>query len=135
MTDANELKEMLSGFWGSETLYSHALVRSFTYTEGVQAFARHAGGGAYWLLDILALEPEVKAGVKAHGFAVVQLAVDDGTAALTVAQDMDEDTDIGLMFARAIEYTDCPEGVWKFYLALNEAGDSVVITAMLPTEY
>jgi hypothetical protein len=66
---------------------------------------------------------------------VAQLAVDDGKAALSVAQDMDEDTGIGLMFARAIEYTDCPEGVWKFYLALNEVGDSAVITAMLPTEY
>jgi hypothetical protein len=46
-------KADLAHFTGSEHWYSHGLVRSVLYTDG----ARHVAeaGGAYWLLDEIAL--------------------------------------------------------------------------------
>ncbi|OSJ31570.1 hypothetical protein BSZ19_22050 [Bradyrhizobium japonicum] len=52
----------LRQFTGSEQVFRHSLMRSMTYTEGVQYLAE--SGGAYWLIDKVAclqLEPKVKA--------------------------------------------------------------------------
>ena len=43
----------LAHFHGTEQWYRHSVVKSVLYTEGAQYVAEH--GGAYWLLDEIAL--------------------------------------------------------------------------------
>lgn len=131
MTDANELRGALAQFTGTETWYRHPLARRFVYTDGVKFFAENAGGGAYWLLDILGTQPEIATGVTDNTFAVVVLTVADGEGALTVSQDMDGSAPEGLVYQRGLDFTDCPEGVWKFYMVFD--GEHIV--CLLPSEY
>lgn len=140
MQDGHELYQALRQFMGGgEDIYKHALVKSFNYTEGVREFAQEAGNGAYWLLDILATEPAIIKHIKDCGFALVLLKVTGSTALLTVA----DDSDVPPLYARTINFTDCPEapvtpsnpeGVWKFYLEQSYAGDRPIILCMLPNE-
>lgn len=132
--DSIELKNELAHHTGSEQIFFHNLNRNVNYTEGVRAFARNAGGGAYWLLDILATQPEILKGVRANGMCVVILDVKESvekisTAKLTVAADYSEEMNRfdGVAYERQIDFTDCPPGVWKFYF--------VDYMIMLPSEY
>lgn len=78
------------------------------YTEGVRDFAEHAGGGAYWLLDILASETVILSLVRSSGMAIANLAAQSGRAHLSV-----NDGNDGLsVFARSMDHTDCLEGDW-----------------------
>jgi hypothetical protein len=141
MKDGNELLQGMRQFTGSECLFRHALTRRFTYTEGVQFFAQNAGGGAYWLLDILATEPAIRDLVLGEGedcgFAFVKLRVTGHTAMLVV-----EDGNGVLKFGRHIDLTDCPphptstdepDGFWKFYIEPNRLGDGTVVMTMMLT--
>lgn len=129
MEHTQDLRNLLSQHYGSECIFRHPMVRSFLYTEGVQAFAEHAGNGAYWFLDIIATEPDIKAGMRKHGFVIIVLDVKDGKAELTVSRDYDSSKHkhIDSFFGRTFDFTDCPEGVWMFYLTDN--------TMLLPSEY
>lgn len=137
------LRNELRHHTGSEQIFHHSLVKSFNYTEGVRAFFQNAGNGAYWLGDILATEPAIKNAVVAEGFCIAMLDVKaDNTAKLTVSRDCnssDEEpivyTPVDVRYERAISFTDCPAGQWRFYLAWTEVGDKPVVMAMLPTEY
>lgn len=145
MKDANKLRHLLSYYTGSELMYRHKLVRSFNYTEGARAFFQNAGQGAYWLADILATEPSITRAVRENGFMVVVLQVEGTKAQLGVARDSSSVTDTngnligiecsGVEFDRAIDYTDCPEGIWKFYLTWEQTEKSEVVRCMLPSEY
>ncbi|MYM92689.1 DUF6876 family protein [Duganella vulcania] len=136
--DASQLRAELAQYSnGFDCTYHHSLVKTFLYSPGAQCFAQNAGGGAYWMLDILATQPEVKAAVKQHGFVVVILDVVGSKAVLTVARDYsanegDQGVDAGgtfdqIGFQQTIDYTDCPAGIWKFYISGG--------VLMLPTEY
>ena len=46
-------KESLRPFTGSETWWRHALVRDVVFTDGAKHVAD--AGGAYWLLDEIAI--------------------------------------------------------------------------------
>lgn len=131
MKDGNALYHLLAQHTGSETIYRHPLVRSFNYTEGVRAFAMNAGGGGYWLLDILATEPAILGLVRKDGIGFATLLVTGRSAKLTVAAD----SDVPPVFSRDIDYTDCPEGEWKFFLCATEVGDKPVVMILLPSEY
>lgn len=129
MNDATELSNALAHHYGSENIYRHPFNRNFLYTDGVRTFAQNAGNGAYWLLDILATEPKVRQGVATHGFVVVVLDVNEGTAVLRMARDYNSsnskfDTPV---YTRKIDFTDCPDGMWKFYIVGG--------VMMLPSEY
>lgn len=120
MKDAIEFKHELKNFTGTETWWRHNLNRAMTYTDGVKFFAENAGGGAYWFLDVVAtevfplLKDEEFIGVVLHSFDnKARLSADDGNG--------------NKLWQRDIEYTDCPEGVWKFYLTNN--------VLLLPSEY
>lgn len=65
--------EDLSQFTGSEHWYQHGLVRSITYTDGAKYVAD--AGGAYWLLDEIALAQRFDRAVRAEPFQVWTLAV------------------------------------------------------------
>jgi hypothetical protein len=139
MTDGHDLYQELRQFTGGDQPYRHALVKSFNYTEGVRHFARNAGGGAYWFLDILATEPRIAKHVQEMGFALVDLKVGGTHAVLTVANDSGEEP----FFKKTVSFTDCPEapvtegnpnGSWKFYIEQTMIGDKVVPICLLPSE-
>ena len=131
MKDANELRQLLRNHTGSEQVFRHALARGICYTEGVRAFAEHAGGGAYWLLDILATEPAILGLARKEGIAFATLNVTGRAARLTVAAD----SGIPPVYSRAIDWTDCPEVEWLFYLSATEVGGKPVVMILLPSEY
>lgn len=115
--NAEELRNALGQFTGTENWYRHPLARSMTYTDGVKFFADHAG--AYWLVDVMATQPEIAQAPFSH---VALLVKEDETASLVA-----DDGDGNVQYSRDIAFTDCPHGLWQFYVT-----DSVI---MLPSEY
>lgn len=101
------------------------------YTEGVRDFAEHAGGGAHWLLDILASESAILGLVRSGCMAFATLAVKSGRALLNI----NDGNDSPPVVSRAIDYTDCPEGDWLIYLSQTEVGGQPGIVMLLPSEY
>lgn len=126
MKDANELRNALSQFTCTEGYFFNPINRNIHYTDGAAFFFENAGGGAYWLLDILLTQPEILKPLKTEHFLVVQLTVnDDMLAVLTVANDTGSDATV--YYRRDLYYTDCPAGEWMFYMI-----DHVIL---LPSEY
>jgi len=104
----------LAQFTGSENWYRHAINRAVLFTDGAKFVADQ--GGAYWLLDEIAIIQPHNARVAAESFQVWKLAVkSDQSGVLTC-----EDGDDNVVYTKSIEYTDCPA-----------AG----ITALLPGKY
>jgi len=114
-----DLSDQLSGYHGGDQTYFHNLNQNVIYTSGVRHFAQSAG--AYWFLDILATEPKIRR--QGQDFALILLTVKDKKAKIIVTDGNDGTPGI---FKRNIDFTDCPEGEWKFYF---ENG-----TIMLPGE-
>lgn len=123
-SQADALRSELAQFYGSERLYRHPLNRNVVYTEGVQFFADSAGSGAYWLLDILATQPQILA--EACSFAVVTLDVNDAATALLHVTDGDKGDGPVTVYERKLDFTDCPPGKWTFFFEN--------LTIMLPGE-
>lgn len=130
-TDTSELKNRLSQHTGTQDVFRHSIVRSFVYTEGVKDFAENAGGGAYWLLDILATEPEIRSLIKGSGMAFATLKVNGGKGRLSV----DDGNDSPPVYTRDLDYTDCPSGEWMFYMSETEVAGQQVTMILLPSEY
>ena len=116
-----ELTTFLSQFIGTTQWYKH--LSGATYTDGIQAMAQTAGGGAYWLVDkILFVGMSEK--YRRVPFQLWQLVVyEDNTGRVM----MREDIGIPPLYVEKLEYTDFPVGTWKFYLI-----DKVLL---LPSEY
>ena len=69
MTDRKKLTEAdLRNFTGSEHWYRHGLVRTILFTDGAKYVADE--GGAYWLLDEIALAQRYEKRVTAEEFQV-----------------------------------------------------------------
>jgi hypothetical protein len=95
-------KADLNQFTGSEHWYRHGLNRSILFTDGAKYVADE--GGAYWLLDIIALCQRDEKAVEAARFQVWKLVVrPDRTATLTC-----EDGDCSLVYTQQLEFTDFP---------------------------
>lgn len=105
-----ELRSQLAQFQGGDQTYRHNFARSVIYTSGVKYFADNAGGGARWFLDILATEPKIRR--QGQDFALILLKVKDSKAKIIVTDGNDGTPGI---FKRNVDFTDCPEGEWKFY--------------------
>lgn len=119
MDNANQLKNELRNFYGSENWYRHWL-NNMTYTDGARFFAENAGGGAHWFLDIVATE--LMRYRQKEEFIHIVLKSEGGRAVI------DSDDGNGRIFhSKRIDYTDCPEGAWEFYLTNG--------VLMLPSEY
>lgn len=108
--DSSQLRHGLAQYTGCDQPFRHSLVRSVLYTDGVQFFAQNAGNGAYWFIDILATEPAIRK--LGADFALITLTVTDSAAKIVVT---DGNDDTPPVFTQTIEWTDCPEGEWKFY--------------------
>lgn len=117
--NAEQLKDGLTNFYGTEQWYRHALNRNMLYTDGVQFFAENAGNGAYWFLDIIATE--VWPLLRKEPFIRIVLFVGE-TAAITA-----DDGNDNIIWSKGLDFTDCPPGKWEFYLTDN--------VMLLPSEY
>ncbi len=120
MENPIELKEALQQFIGTDEWTRHTLNREMLLTDGVRFFAENAGGGAYWLTDIIATEVFPLLGQEA--FIHIKMIVAD-EAAVIIGDDGNDNT----LWQQRIEFTDCPQGEWHFYLKDN--------VLLLPSEY
>jgi hypothetical protein len=103
MTKTPKLSESdLNQFTGSEHWYRHPLNRSILFTDGAKHIADE--GGAYWLLDCIALAQLTEKRVAAEEFQAWKLAVrPDRTATLTC-----EDGNYNVVYRQELEFTDFP---------------------------
>ena len=109
----------LSQFYGTEKYHKTFIFNpKLVHTDGVQYFADQAG--AFWLLDIIATE--VYPLTKPYPFMVITMTVGGKQGKLVV-----DDGDDNWIYQKNIEFTDCPDGEYRFYLI----GDVL----MLPSEY
>jgi hypothetical protein len=89
-------------FTGSENWYRHGIARNVLFTDGAKYVADQ--GGAYWLLDEIALAQRGQKTVAAEEFQVWTLTVDaDRTATLTCG-----DGNGKTVFEKRIGFTDFP---------------------------
>lgn len=102
MSEAKLSEADLLQFTGSENWYRHGLVRNVLFTDGAKYVADQ--GGAYWLLDEIALVQRAQKAVAAEEFQVWTLTVKaDRTATLTC-----EDGNGKTVFEKPIPFTDFP---------------------------
>ena len=113
----------LSQFTGTEAYHrTFMFTPKLVHTDGVQYFAETAG--CYWFLDIVATE--IYPLTKKEPFISIKLIVGSNqsdTDAVIVATDGDEN----VIFRKLIPHTDCPVGVYEFFLTDN--------VLMLTSEY
>ena len=104
MSDGNEKLTLaeLGQFTGSEHWYRHGIVRRVLFTDGAKYVADN--GGAYWLLDEIALAQAGQPAVRAEEFQVWTLKVNaDHSAILTC-----DDGNGSAVFQKVIPFTDFP---------------------------
>ena len=122
MTKTEKLsEEHLRQFTGSESWYRHGINRNVVFTDGAKYVADQ--GGAYWLLDAIAISQRYEKKVAAEGFQVWKLKVNDDRTASLVCDDGNDN----IVYTQHIEYTDFPIEEIKFYFTDN--------TILLPSEY
>lgn len=118
----------LRQFSGSESFTRHWCNRAFIYTEGVQHVAEH--GGAYWLIDEIALTIRHEPALAAERFQHWTLTVAaDQTATLVCT-----DGNGRKLFTKGLTFTDFPLARIEFFACENEFGPGH-FTLMLPSEY
>jgi hypothetical protein len=120
MSNADQLsKSVLMQFTGTENWYQHGLNRAVLFTDGAKHVAD--AGGAYWLLDEIALaQLHVKA-VAAEAFQLWRLSVHPGQSGILTCEDGNE------VYRKALDFTDFPAAGVTLYFTDN--------TILLPSEY
>jgi hypothetical protein len=112
MTEKKTLTEDdLTQFNGSETWHRHSLNRKVLFTEGAKYVAD--AGGAYWLLDAIALAQLSEGRVTAEPFQVWTLTVRSDRSATLVCGDGDGND----VYTQAIRFTDFPLNEITFWFA------------------
>ncbi len=102
MNPCYSLRPWETAVWLTWHWYRHGINRNVLYTDGAQHVAEH--GGAYWLLDEIAIIQPYNKAVAAEEFQVWKLAVrPDRTATLTC-----DDGNGNIVFTKEIKYTDFP---------------------------
>jgi len=112
----------LRQFTGSENWYRHGLVRNILFTDGAKYLADR--GGAYWLLDEIALAQRYDKRVSGEKFQFWKLAVnlDQHTGVLTC-----DDGNGNIVCTKQIPFTDFPLPEVQLYFTNN--------IILLPSEY
>jgi hypothetical protein len=120
-TEKKLTSEDLRQFTGSEHWYRHGLVRNVLFTDGAKYLAD--AGGAYWLLDEIALAQRYEKKVAGEAFQVWKLTVNpDHTATLTCG-----DGNNNVVYTKRIDFTDFPLPEISLWFTDN--------TILLPSEY
>ena len=100
--------EDLRQFTGTDNWYKHWMGR-ILYTDGVKHFAEMAG--AYWFIDVVGSVWNI---ISAEEFVSIKMMVKEGKANVVM-----DDGDGKVIYTQVIEFTDCPEGNWQFFLEGN----------------
>ena len=111
---------VLAQFTGSEHWYRHGLVGKILFTDGAKYVADE--GGAYWLLDEIAIAQRFEKAVAGEEFQVWKLTVNPDRTARLACGDGNGRT----VFEKAIEYTDFPASGVELWFENN--------TIYLPSE-
>ena len=122
--------EDLKSFTGSEHFYRHNLNRKFVYTDGVKYVAKE--GGAYWLIDEIALAIAFNPALKGEDFqswTLTKTGNRDGAKLMT------DDGNGNVLYTKEIEFTDFPLHEIKFFVVSAEDFGEGVMMLMLPSEY
>lgn len=101
-----DLQHELRQFTGTESWYRHSLSK-LVYTDGVKHFADVAG--AYWVIDLIATE--VLPLADKERFISITLTVDGVNDKIAATDGNDSE-----LWVLPIDYTNCPIGVYEFYL-------------------
>ena len=110
---------------GANCFYRHPFNKIFHYSDGVRECAE---AGTYWLLDIAATElPTALREYGEYTPALLVLGATGNKASLELSVD-DESPPI---WSRSIDYTDMPDGVWKFFVV--DEGERIAM--ILESEY
>lgn len=129
MISADALRNYLAGFTGTQGYHRTSLHRQFVATDGALAMAEKAG--AFWLHDLI-MSYQQKLIKKGAFFQVWTLKVKKDKSAVAECR---EDTGKPVLVRQKVDYTDFPEGEWKFYVAKGDVGGKMVMVLMLPSEY
>lgn len=122
MTDIEKLTHGdLHQFTGTDQWYRHGLVRDVLFTDGAKYVADK--GGAYWLLDEIALAQRYEKKVRAEPFQFWKLTVKPDKTATLVCEDGNGRS----VFTKRIPYTDFPLEEIILYFTNN--------AILLPGEY
>jgi hypothetical protein len=114
MTNTATLSEVqLRQFTGSENWYRHGINRAVLYTDGAKYVADQ--GGAYWLLDIIAIAQQHYKLVSAEEFQVWNLKVHSDRSATVFCDDGNGNP----VYTQEIPFTDFPVDEVKLYFANN----------------
>lgn len=135
--NTTDLQYELTQFHGTEKWRRHLLNPRVLHTDGVEHFAYAAG--AYWFIDAIALGVYGRPGPvpaivpRLSSFGIVLLKSAGGRGSIEVRSDYDEDdaTCGSTLWHEYLEFTDCPEGTWRFYLI--DDGEHTVL--LVPSEY
>lgn len=101
MTNPRLTENTLRQFTGSEQWYRHGINRNVSFTDGAKFVADE--GGAYWLLDTIAL-CQMEPCVKAEEFQVWKLSVNpDRTATIACG-----DGNGNVVYTQQVPFTDFP---------------------------
>ncbi|WP_293351632.1 MULTISPECIES: DUF6876 family protein [unclassified Microcoleus] len=126
MKTKEELLELLPGFGGSETLYTHRLIQTtLGLTEGVMFLVREAE--CTWLIDAIAsYQPEIKksGNEMLQGFQIWELRRQQECKFLLSCK---EDSETPPAYSQEIEFSDFPLDEIKLWLCNT--------TLLLPSEY
>ncbi len=109
---------------GANYFVRHWAARKLQYSDGVESCAE---AGIHWLLDIIATECLKPLTASGTCMGIITARVSDGKADL----DMSTEDDTPPAWKRHIDYTDMPDGNWKFYLV--DEGERYAL--ILPEEY
>lgn len=122
VSKAEKLSEVhLRQFTGSEHWCRHGINRRVVFTDGAKYIAGE--GGAYWLLDAIAIAQLYEKSVSGEGSQVWKLTVNPDRSASLVCDDGNHN----FVNTHQIEFTDFPIDEIKFYSTDN--------TILLPSEY
>ena len=108
----------LSGFYGTSAYHRSSMFSPMVHTDGVESFCKQAS--AYWFLDVCSTE--IHPLLDREFFLSIKLIVVNDHAQIVVT-----DGDDNPMLLKEIEYTDCPQGIYEFFLTDN--------VLMLTSEY
>ena len=112
---------------GANEFIRHGLVRSFVMSDGVHDCAE---AGCHWLMDIAATELPKVLITKDEYMGILSAKVKNGKAKLSMTGSGDVK-----LWSRTIDYTDMPDGTWKFYVSNDSSEDLRRFTMILPSEY
>lgn len=102
----------LAQFYGTQNYYRHSLNHNFLYTDGVQYVAEN--GGAYWLLDEIAIANMHFKKLQVEEFQSWTLTREGTKAVLTCTDGNDR-----MLYVKMISFTDFPLEKIEFFFENN----------------